>query len=245
MSDYIVYYNKNKPFLALPINYDIKNLYPNFWKRIKLLIYNKKIERISDVLDFNFTEYCKKAIVFFNNTKIVIQDIEQKTIIILGKGKLFNNTFYNIYNEKIFKTFKFPKLIYNGGYFAVFEYIKGKSINLDYKVVKEISDEIYKEFSFHHGDLHSSNIISKNGINYIIDWDDRKKYSNNYDFCHYYLIECFRRFERKGFSKTNINFFRKQRDELCEYISLEDYNEALNTIAKIREFKYIDRIEKL
>jgi len=245
LSNYIVYYNKNRPFLALPLNYDIKNLYPTFWKRVKLLRYKKKIEPISDVLDFEFIEYCKEAIVFFNNTKTVIQDIEQKRIIILGKEELFNNDFYNNYNDKLFKTFRLPKLIYSGGYFAVFEYVKGECIKLDYKTLKEISDEIYIKCSFHHGDLHSSNVITKDGINYIIDWDDRKKYSNNYDFCHYYLVESFRNFERKGFTKKNFDFFINQKEELLKYISLSDYNEALSSISKARKFKKFDRIKNL
>jgi len=228
---YKLYYYHKKPLVAIPIDYDIFLIYPNLKDKIRLLTYKQEIKDISKIIDTDFLNYFKKGIVYFHKNKIIVKDIKKKYIFIYAD---FSGKFYGDYNSFRFNSFRLPHLYEANEKFGVFEYIDEKTKEFSKNEIYEITLEIYDALGFNHGDFHKSNLLF-NGSVYLIDWDDRVDFFREYDFLHYYLVDVFRKYEKKSIFKRS--FFKKTKTELLKFCKEYEIDKAIEIISEKRGFK--------
>lgn len=217
---YIIYSYKNKDIIAIPHDKKISDFYNNLRDKIKFnIIFNKREDLLKNIIGEQ--TYITDAHILFHSEKIIVKDLTKKYLLI--KQKNFLNKFYK--NKYTFKTFSIPKLIESSNNHGVFEYIDGKIPNPSIRRILEITKEINDVCNYSHGDFHLDNLIEYNNKIYIIDWDKTKNESWEYDFCHFYLIDCAR-------NKTS---YHKTKRILEKYVSLDKIEKIYKKIQNIRE----------
>jgi len=229
---YKLFCYKKQPFIAIPKDINISSFYPSFRDRIRFFFYKSQYKELQDIVSLEFQKYFEDGIIFFHHNKIIIQDITQKYVAIYAD---YSGEFYQNFNKYTFKNFALPHLYYADKNLGVFQYIKSYPKEYSFDEIFTLSCEIYDTLGFSHGDLHKTNLLYAEKT-YIIDWDDKKEYNiKHYDFLHYYLVEVFRKFEKK--TKDRFEYFDYIQKELLAYVTQSEIDQAIDFIKKKRAFK--------